>query len=210
MDPGVYMAYTSPISSVRILFWNFKFIIILFPLYLQTYLMRLLWLWVNIFICWNYIGNQFSASFILYRKDQANLNKMAGDYYGHTNLSQPHHLDNGNGSTSSEWDYDDYIQGIYDQTRRRVYPEIHEYFLIAIYFIIFFVAIVGNSMVCIAILKNDHMRTVTNYYIMNLATTDIMIAVVCLPITITVDVSESWFFGQTACYLIPYFQVRLT
>nr|XP_054771878.1 orexin receptor type 2-like [Lytechinus pictus] len=134
---------------------------------------------------------------------------MATDYYRHTNLSQPYQLSSVNDSASSEWNYDDYIQEIYDQTRRRVYPEIHEYFLIAIYIIIFFVAIMGNTMVCIAILKNDHMRTVTNYYIMNLATTDILIAFVCLPITITVDVSESWFFGRTACYLIPYFQLVL-
>ncbi|XP_071477041.1 orexin receptor type 2-like [Diadema antillarum] len=103
---------------------------------------------------------------------------------------------------------DDYIYDMFLRARRRVYPEFHEYFLIAFYVAILILALLGNTMVCVAILKNDHMRTVTNYYILNLAVTDILIAI-CLPTTITTDITDTWFFGKIACHFIPYFQVVL-
>ena len=112
-------------------------------------------------------------------------------------------------STSEDYEsYDyDYLYGVIQQM---VYPQLYEWFLIAAYAIVLIAALAGNTLVCLAILKNEHMRTVTNYYIVNLGFADILVSLLCLPITVVVDVSETWFFGATACKLIPYFQVRQT
>ena len=114
-------------------------------------------------------------------------------------------LDVFNSSQDSSYDYFNYY---YFQTRRRVYPQSHEWVLIVAYIIIFLLALLGNTLVCIAVLRNEHMRTVTNYYIVNLAAADILVSIICLPATVTSDVSETWFFGDPLCTFIPYFQVR--
>ena len=102
---------------------------------------------------------------------------------------------------SYDYDY------LYDVIQKMVYPQVYEWFLIAAYAIVLVAALAGNTLVCFAVLKNEHMRTVTNYYIVNLGFADILVSLLCLPITVVVDVSETWFFGQTACRFIPYFQV---
>ncbi|XP_071807929.1 orexin receptor type 2-like [Asterias amurensis] len=99
-----------------------------------------------------------------------------------------------------------YHQEILDILKSKVFPAPYEYLIIAIYGLVFLLAIIGNTLVCIAVLRNEHMRTVTNYYIVNLAVADILVSLVCLPVTVVVDVSETWFFGGVLCLIIPYIQ----
>ncbi|KAK7832654.1 hypothetical protein U0070_026850 [Myodes glareolus] len=50
------------------------------------------------------------------------------------------------------------------------------------------------------------MRTVTNYFIVNLSLADVLVTITCLPATLVVDITETWFFGQSLCKVIPYLQ----
>ncbi|ROL44266.1 Orexin receptor type 2 [Anabarilius grahami] len=59
---------------------------------------------------------------------------------------------------------------------------------------------------CFAVWKNHHMRTVTNYFIVNLSFADILVTITCLPASLVVDITETWFFGQTLCKILPYLQ----
>ena len=52
------------------------------------------------------------------------------------------------------------------------------------------------------------MRTVTNYFIVNLSLADVLVTITCLPATLVVDITETWFFGQSLCKVIPYLQVN--
>lgn len=52
------------------------------------------------------------------------------------------------------------------------------------------------------------MRTVTNYFIVNLSLADVLVTITCLPATLVVDITETWFFGQSLCKVIPYLQVK--
>lgn len=61
--------------------------------------------------------------------------------------------------------------------------------------------------VCFAVWKNHHMRTVTNCFIVNLSFADILVTVICLPASLVVDITETWFFGNTLCKVVPYLQV---
>lgn len=63
--------------------------------------------------------------------------------------------------------------------------------------------------VCFAVWKNRHMRTVTNYFIVNLSLADVLVTIICLPASLVVDITETWFFGQTLCKIVPYLQVGL-
>lgn len=52
------------------------------------------------------------------------------------------------------------------------------------YTMIFVVGIVGNSLVVAIVCKSPRMRTVTNYFIVNLAFADILVLLFCLPATL--------------------------
>lgn len=65
------------------------------------------------------------------------------------------------------------------------------------YVLIFSLCMVGNILVCFIVLKNRQMRTVTNIFILNLAISDVLVGIFCLPITlvdnlITGESSHRW------------------
>lgn len=52
------------------------------------------------------------------------------------------------------------------------------------YVLIFSLCMLGNLLVCFIVLKNRQMRTVTNIFILNLAISDLLVGILCLPITL--------------------------
>lgn len=55
---------------------------------------------------------------------------------------------------------------------------------ISSYFLIFFLCMVGNTVVCFIVIRNKHMHTVTNFFILNLAISDLLVGIFCMPITL--------------------------
>lgn len=74
------------------------------------------------------------------------------------------------------------------------------------YSIIFMVAIVGNGIVCYIVVSSPRMRTVTNYFIMNLAVGDILITIFCVPFTSVSYLQQYWSFGDFLCPVVNYSQ----
>ncbi|ELW48641.1 Orexin receptor type 1 [Tupaia chinensis] len=101
-------------------------------------------------------------------------------------------------------DYDDQL--LLYLWRDYLYPKQYEWVLIAAYVAVFLVALVGNALVCLAVWQNQHMRTVTNYFIVNLSLADVLVTAICLPASLLVDITESWLFGPALCKVIPYLQ----
>ncbi|XP_061646964.1 orexin receptor type 2 [Phyllopteryx taeniolatus] len=87
-----------------------------------------------------------------------------------------------------------------------LHPKHYEWVLIVAYIFVFFVSLIGNLLVCFAVWKNRNMRTVTNYFIVNLSFADVLVTIICLPASLVVDITETWFFGQTLCKVVPYLQ----
>jgi len=52
------------------------------------------------------------------------------------------------------------------------------------YVSVFILALVGNSLVIAVVYKNPGMRNTTNYFIVNLAIADILVAILCIPLTL--------------------------
>ena len=50
--------------------------------------------------------------------------------------------------------------------------------LLFVYGLIFISGVVGNVCTCIVILKNRYMRTTTNYYLLSLAISDVLILII--------------------------------
>ncbi|XP_035670156.1 neuropeptide FF receptor 2-like [Branchiostoma floridae] len=71
--------------------------------------------------------------------------------------------------------------------------------LVISYFVVFILCVVGNSLVCFIVAKIPRMRTVTNYFILNLAASDILVAVFCMPFTLVDNIIIGGF-----CYPLPF------
>lgn len=52
------------------------------------------------------------------------------------------------------------------------------------YFLIFLLCMVGNILVCLIVMENRRMRTITNLFILNLAISDLLVGIFCIPTTL--------------------------
>ena len=69
-----------------------------------------------------------------------------------------------------------------------------------------FIGLVGNSIVIFIIIKHRDMRTVTNYFVLNLAITDITLLIICdIPTAIVYALrTSSWPLGDFMCRVTGY------
>ncbi|CAH1238038.1 KISS1R [Branchiostoma lanceolatum] len=74
-----------------------------------------------------------------------------------------------------------------------------------VYSVICLVGIAGNGLVIYLVWRHREMRTVTNYYIVNLAVTDLAFLICCVPFSVAKIVTHSWEFGEFLCKFIFYF-----
>ncbi|XP_041477562.1 alpha-1A adrenergic receptor-like [Lytechinus variegatus] len=69
----------------------------------------------------------------------------------------------------------------------------------ALLLIIIMAVIFGNILVLLAVLMERKLRTVTNYFIFNLAVADLLLGTLVLPFSGTLEVISYWPFGQKFC-----------
>ena len=84
--------------------------------------------------------------------------------------------------------------------------------IVSAYIIIMILAILGNILVIWTVWRNSHMHTVTNYYIVNLAISDLLVACLVMPLKLleyTADCTWQVFTSNALCaveyYLLPIF-----
>uniref|UniRef100_A0A1I8PI39 Gastrin/cholecystokinin type B receptor n=1 Tax=Stomoxys calcitrans TaxID=35570 RepID=A0A1I8PI39_STOCA len=78
--------------------------------------------------------------------------------------------------------------------------------LILCYSTILLFAIVGNLLVIIILAQNRRMRTITNVFLLNLAISDILLGVFCMPVTLVGTLLRNFIFGEYFCKLIQFSQ----
>nr|XP_021387272.1 neuropeptide FF receptor 2 [Lonchura striata domestica] len=67
------------------------------------------------------------------------------------------------------------------------------------YLLIFLLCMVGNGGVCFIVLWSKRMRTVTNLFILNLAVSDLLVGLFCMPTTLLDNIIAGWPFGSLVC-----------
>ncbi|XP_065574140.1 RYamide receptor-like isoform X3 [Artemia franciscana] len=76
------------------------------------------------------------------------------------------------------------------------------------YSCIFLLALIGNGLVVCVIFSTRRKWTVTNYFIINLAISDILMAVACIPFSfVSTLILHYWPFGGFMCRTVQYSQV---
>lgn len=75
-----------------------------------------------------------------------------------------------------------------------------------LYTTIFVLGIFGNVLVCYVVGRNKAMQTVTNFFITNLALSDILLCTLAVPFTPLYSFLGQWIFGPLLCHLVAYAQ----
>ena len=78
--------------------------------------------------------------------------------------------------------------------------------LIPLYSTILLLSVVGNCLVIATLLQKRLMRTPTNMMLLNLALSDLLLGMFCMPFTLTGSILRDFIFGHAACRIIPYLQ----
>ena len=105
-----------------------------------------------------------------------------------------------------------YFESLSDMEFKRllldyISPKFYHWIFIVLFFIVFVVGISGNLMVCYSVWRSTQLKTVTNYFLANLAAADFLVLLICLPPSVIQDVTQSWFLGAAMCKIFVYLQV---
>nr|AUR34029.1 cholecystokinin receptor type A [Octopus vulgaris] len=92
---------------------------------------------------------------------------------------------------------------------RRLIIDIGIELRITFHALIFILAVTGNSLVITVLAKNKRMRTVTNVFLLNLAISDLLLAVFCIPFTLIPVILRNFIFGPVMCVLVRYLQATI-
>lgn len=128
------------------------------------------------------------------------------------NDDQPYYNDDYDTNCTNHCPWDVNKQNAEENIRQMIediIPGPSKWVLICMHTIVFMVGVIGNTLVCLAVYRNHSMRTVTNYFIVNLAVADLLVLLICLPPSVVWDVTETWFLGLTLCRIVPYLQVSI-
>ena len=112
----------------------------------------------------------------------------------------------GSGGTGPDWDDPGLDDLSPDFTRFIPYPgELRQVptweviLKIVFYTFIMVIAVLGNLAVVIIVARNKRMWTTTNYYIVNLAVSDLMVTLTCTWVYLVDDLTEGWILGAFFC-----------
>ncbi|XP_040195755.1 cholecystokinin receptor-like [Rana temporaria] len=76
---------------------------------------------------------------------------------------------------------------------------------ILLYCIIFLLSVFGNTLIIIVLVMNKRLRTITNSFLLSLAVSDIMVALLCMPFTLIPNLMGDFIFGEVICKTAAYF-----
>ncbi|XP_071948462.1 prokineticin receptor 2-like [Antedon mediterranea] len=87
------------------------------------------------------------------------------------------------------------------------FPDVHpaiKVFLASIYVCMMVISGIGNLLLCCVIAAYRRMRTTTNILIGNLAWSDFLVAVICVPFNFHYYTASVWPYGEEICKLVNY------
>ena len=77
---------------------------------------------------------------------------------------------------------------------------------ISVYSIIMITAVIGNILIILVVLRNRGMRTTTNFYIVNLAVSDLLVTGFCTWVRLVDNLTEGWVLGTFFCKVNTFAQ----
>ncbi|KAL3287133.1 hypothetical protein HHI36_001613 [Cryptolaemus montrouzieri] len=95
---------------------------------------------------------------------------------------------------------------IEDYIRRNFVEE--KYHVIALYVPVFLAALIANSLVILVVIKDQYMRSVTNYFLVNLSIADLLVTIICMPEAAIKAYKSTYDLGRYPCKISSYLQCK--
>ncbi|WAR26657.1 CCKAR-like protein [Mya arenaria] len=80
---------------------------------------------------------------------------------------------------------------------------------ITLYSVLILFAFVGNILIIVVVAHNKRMQTTTNYFIVNLAVSDLLVTGFCCWVRVVDDITEGWVLGNFFCKFNSFAQGRI-
>ncbi|XP_047500271.1 kiSS-1 receptor-like [Penaeus chinensis] len=106
---------------------------------------------------------------------------------------------NGTTFNSSDYEYDYEISLVTFYWEELAPP-------LVVYALTYLVGVVGNALIIFTICRYRHLKTTTNVFLASLATADLLLILICIPVKLARLFSFSWTLGAFMCKLIFYLQ----
>ena len=106
----------------------------------------------------------------------------------------------------SDWNYSHSLNLSWNKSFENNTPLLFSLFLFFSYAIIFLIGLLANLFVIVMIIKRRRRRTLTNRFLLNLAISDLLATLICLPPTAYHYYDKRWIFGEFLCRSIPFMQ----
>ena len=122
------------------------------------------------------------------------------------NTMQPTYKDFGDGKNYG-FDYsdvngtgmDEYMKLMIMNEKQSWFDEKTEIIIIAVFTLMILIGAIGNGLVCIVVIKNAHMRTPRNIFIINLAISDLTLCLFTQPLNLYRLLNIQWHLGAFMC-----------
>ncbi|KAH3892525.1 hypothetical protein DPMN_016643 [Dreissena polymorpha] len=109
-------------------------------------------------------------------------------------------------ANTNRLDYDNELNWNYPVPLKKV--AIWEIILkITLYSLLILIAIVGNILIIVVVARNKRMQTTTNFFLVNLAVSDLLVTACCSWVRLVDDLTEGWVLGNFFCKLNSFAQV---
>ncbi|CAH1256548.1 GPR19 [Branchiostoma lanceolatum] len=67
-------------------------------------------------------------------------------------------------------------------------------------------SVLGNVLVCIVVYRSRRLQSTTNYFVVSLACSDLLLAFLCMPFVLGRVVTNRWVFGGPMCSVVRFLQ----
>ncbi|XP_016838610.1 orexin receptor type 1 isoform X1 [Nasonia vitripennis] len=126
---------------------------------------------------------------------------MAATALAATSAVMPPKLDKAENSSLDMAEMSEILRGFYEDFNSET-----NYLLIGLYVPVIILAMTANILVIIVVFKYQYMRSVTNYFVVNLSVADLLVTIICMPMAVSQAVSIIWVYGELMCKLFFYLQ----
>ena len=93
-----------------------------------------------------------------------------------------------------------YIRGMYTLERPSTIA------LITLYVPVFLLSLLGNGLVVLVVGRHAHLRRAKNLFLVNLALSDLLVTLICMPLVVGEIVFRLWIYGEPMCKITGFMQ----
>ncbi|KAK7495118.1 hypothetical protein BaRGS_00013758 [Batillaria attramentaria] len=95
----------------------------------------------------------------------------------------------------------------YDYPIDELSPPLEEIIPVAlVYFVTLTLGVTGNMLVIVVVARYRSMKNITNTFLLSLASADLLLVCICIPVKFAAFFSFTWTFGEFLCKSVFYLQ----